>query len=367
MILERYLHREILGKIGWMIGLLLLIVASNRFVGFLADAAAGKLPSDLIVQMLVMKMLASLPKLLPIALFLAILLAIARMARDRELVIYSVAGAGERYQMFAVTRFAAIYAVLIAAVSFYLAPWAERHIGQLKLRAAAESDVSGVVPGQFREFSEGERVVYVEGMSEDRLRMQEIFLQVRQHKRLGVLNSRSARYTADPDSGARYVLFENGRRYVGRPGTLNYQVTNYREYGVLLERGDPDAAAAQLESLPTATLFGSSDAMHRAELQWRLSSILAGLLLPLLGVALNRFSFNDNRYAPIFIAIFTYFIYSNLLGISKTLLKRDQIPAVVGLWWVHLMLALIIAAILLFPAWRRRRARRGTVQVLPAS
>ena len=39
----------------FLIGLLMLIVASNRFVDYLADAAAGNLPSDLIVEMLVMK------------------------------------------------------------------------------------------------------------------------------------------------------------------------------------------------------------------------------------------------------------------------------------------------------------------------
>src|SRR5690606_15753910 len=86
MILERYIRREIVEKIGWTAGLLILVLASNRFVEYLADAAAGKLPAGLIAQMLAMKLTAMLPRLLPVALFLAVMLALSRMARDRELV-----------------------------------------------------------------------------------------------------------------------------------------------------------------------------------------------------------------------------------------------------------------------------------------
>ena len=58
MIFRRYIHREILAKLGWITGLLLLVLTSNRFVDYLADAAAGDLPADLLFQILVMKMLA---------------------------------------------------------------------------------------------------------------------------------------------------------------------------------------------------------------------------------------------------------------------------------------------------------------------
>ena len=69
MILRRYIHREIAEKLGWIIGLLLLIIMSNRFVRYLADAAAGTFPADLVFQALMMKMLTTLPKLMPIAVF----------------------------------------------------------------------------------------------------------------------------------------------------------------------------------------------------------------------------------------------------------------------------------------------------------
>ena len=55
--------------------------------------------------------------------------------------------------------------------------------------------------------------------------------------------------------------------------------------------------------------------------------------------------------------ILIYFVYSNLLGISKTLLKRDAIDPILGLWWVHLLVILMIMALYYLPSlwhWRRR-------------
>lgn len=369
MILERYIHREILEKIGWIIGLLVLILASNRFVGYLADAAAGKLPGELILQMLSAKMLSMLPQLLPIAIFLAVMLALSRLGRDKELTIVFGAGLSEMFQFLTVSRFAAVFGILVAILGFYVAPLAEGRVQELKDRAEAESDITGVTAGQFKVFSEGDRVVYVQRMSDDKESMQDVFLQVRQEGRqgrLGVLASNSARYDVAVRSGRRYVLFEHGRRYVGEPGMLDYQITQYRRYGILLDDTGDEKGYEDLESVPTGTLIRSALPKHRAELQWRLSYVIAALLLPLLGVAMNRFSFSENRYAPVFVAVAIYFIYSNLLGISKTLLKRDQIPAFVGLWWVHALLLLAIVLVVKSPAIRRRFRKKPAVQVLPA-
>ena len=360
MILERHIHREILEKAGWILGLLLLVLASNRFVEYLADAASGKLPAELILHMLGMKVLAMLPKVLPIGIFLAVMLAMSRMARDKELVVMYSAGISGNFQMATVARLAGRYAVLVLAVSFFLAPWAEGRVQELRDRAEVESDVTGIAAGQFREFSKGDRIVYVERLARDGELMEDVFLQVRERNRLGVLTSDRARFETDPRTGSRYVRFEDGRRYLGLPGALNYQVTEYRAYAVLLQQGTPGTATDELEAIPTLQLLRQTSPAHLAELQWRLSAIIAALLLPLLGVAMNRFSFNEHRYAPVFVAVAIYFIYSNLLGISKTLCKRDQLPALIGLWWVHLLLVGVLFLILHLPGLRRwLRQRRA--------
>jgi lipopolysaccharide export system permease protein len=357
MILERHIHREILEKSGWVLAILLLVLASNRFVDYLADAAAGKLPAALIFHMLAMKLIAMLPKILPIGIFLAVMLSMSRMARDRELVVIAGAGLSAGFQMATVARVAGLYALPVLVVSFFVAPWAERRVQELRDRAEIESDVTGISAGQFREFSEGDRIVYVERLAKGREIMEDVFLQVRERARLGVLTSDRAQYRTEPRTGSRYVLFEDGRRYLGQPGALDYQITEYQAYGVLLQQGTTGPVPDELEAIPTLQLLGKPTPAHGAELQWRLSAIIAALLLPLLGVAMGRYSFNEHRYAPVFVAVAIYFIYSNLLGISKTLFKRDQISGYLGLWWVHGLLIAAVLVILFGPALRRRLRR----------
>ena len=363
MIFRRYIHKEILEKLGWIIGLLLLVLTSNRFVDYLADAAVGDLPSDLLFEMLGMKMLATMPKLLPIALFLAVILALSRLSQDKELTIVTAAGIPGSFQFWTVSQFAFVFSILIFILSFFIAPWAELNVANLREQAKVEADISGISAGQFREFSEGERVVYVEKLSPDKASMLNVFLQVRQEEDLGVLNSDSAHYTFSPVSGSRYVVFQHGRRYVGSPGDLDYQITEYRNYAVLLNDEEQKTPPAKLELIPTSELIGSKHVRHKAEMQWRISYVLTTLLLPLLAVALNRFAFSERRYTFIFVAIMIYFIYSNLLGISKSLVRRDKLSPYIGLWWVHLILILLIILIAKFPAIKRWYYSRKRQQI----
>ena len=57
------------------------------------------------------------------------------------------------------------------------------------------------------------------------------------------------------------------------------------------------------------------------------------------------------RLSNLFAAILVYLIYSNLLGLGQTLLKKDQISPLVGLWWLHVGMVLVAIYLL-----RQRRA-----------
>jgi len=347
MILESYIQREIRDKLIWLIGLLILILTSHRFVDYLADAASGKIPGYLILNMLLMKMLALVPRLLPIAIFLSVILALARLSSDKELTIMAGSGLSSRFQMGTIFKFSLMFGFMVFLASFYLSPWAEEGVTYLKEKARLESDITGISAGRFKEFSNGDRVVYVKEISNDRQSMKQVFLQIRDEDRLSLLSSEQARFKYDEESGNRYILFENGQRYVGSPGKLDFQITEYQSYAVVIEEGDPATSTGKLEAIPTAKLFSTDSNGYKAEFQWRLAYVIAALLLPLLAVVLNRFSFGDNRYVSLIIGILIYLIYSNLLSISKTLVARGKLSPILGLWWVHLLLIAAIFGIYL--------------------
>jgi lipopolysaccharide export system permease protein len=318
----------------------------------------------IIWQMLLMKILSMLPRLLPVALLLGVVLALARMTQDRELTVVSSSGIPESATIRTILKLSVLYAVFVFLVTFFLSPWAEAEVRALTRRAEVESDISGISAGQFREFSKGDMVVYVEQLDRLRETMADVFLQIRQGEQLAVIRAAGARLYMQPESGSRYVIFENGNRYIGEPGQVDYQITHYRNYAVLLEQGQRDTDPGWMEAIPSSRLLQSDQTLYQAELQWRISFVLAAILLPLLAFAVNRYASRDSRYISVFVCILIYLIYSNLLGVSRTLLKRGDVPAYLGLWWVHVLLLLTIVVLVKFPAirsWYRRKIVTATL------
>ena len=367
MILERYIHREVLEKLLWLIGLLVLIITSHRFIDYLADAAAGRIPGDLIIKLLVMKVLAVFPRVLPAAIFFAVILALTRLSSDKELLIMAGAGISEMHQLVYVFKFALTFAIFVFFVVNFISPWAEGRVDQLKILARQESDIAGISAGRFKEFSRGDRVVYVQDLSPDRHVMHKVFLQVHEENRFGVLSSSSARFHQDKDTDSRYVMFENGHRYLGKPGKVDYQITNFRKYAVLLDQGKIVADNRDPQTVHSFDLIESDDPGWKAELQWRTSFVIATLLLPLFAVLLNKLSFGDNRYVLMIIGILTYFIYSNLISISKTLVMKQIVPPYMGVWWVHIVLLLVILMLFRLHFSAHRRARRAAYPPPPGA
>lgn len=366
LIIRRYIYREILHRVLWIAALLLLIVMTDKLVDYLADAASGKIPGHFVFKILWLKMLAMQPEILPLVLFLSVTLAFSRLQQDNELAVLAATGVGKRAQLQIVARFMLLFCVLVGVVAFTAAPWAKNRIAVLKAQAWQEANISGIVPGKFKELSGGKGVVYVEDLSLDKRSMHKVFFQTLHGRSGSVLKSAGARLEIDKNSGDRFIVFENGRRYQGRPGALDYKITEYEKYGVLVEAGEEKTGVASAEIIPTLELLAASRTDQMAELQWRVSAVLACMLLALLGVLLNQYPFGQKPFTLMLLGILVYFVYHNLLGISKTLLEKGRISPYLGLWWVHVLLLVIIVVIYYLPLFMQWRRGGKESQFLPA-
>jgi len=353
LILQSYIYREIFRWTFAIIVVLLAAYGGKLFVTYLADVAAGALASGLIYKLFAFTLMDTLTVLLPLSLYFAVLIALSRMLRDKELTAMLASGLGPVFILTTVLRFALIFALGVGVVAFYVGPWAEAENLKLRAQAVLEADITGIAPGRFKEFSKGNGVVYVDQVSSDGRVMRDVFLQVRQRDKLGVLTANQAHLETDPGSGGRFVIFEKGRRYDGTPGRLDYKVTDYKRYAVLLERAGSIGMEVDVGAVPTSVLWHSDQSSYVAELQSRASKVLACILLPLLAVLLTRMTFGHRQYLVFITAILIYFLYTNLLEISSALLLRGEIPAYIGLWWTHGALIAVIAIMFYFPALQR--------------
>jgi len=313
--------------------------------------------ADIIYQMLILRLTTSLSLILPLCLYLSLFMALGRLQRDNELVSVATAGLGNRFYFSTILQLAALFSLLLFFLTLFVFPWAEKNIDVLKQKANRESDITGIKAGSFKEFSRGNRVLYVEKFNKKIKQMENVFLQVNEQGKTGVLTSDSASIETDEKTGERSVIFLDGKRYVGAPNQLDYSITEFHRYSVRMEQQGYDTTHRPTSRVPSNELFKkwheSEDSTFLTELQWRLSTPISVLLLSAFAILAVRATKDIKGSFLLITAILVFFVYNNLLNISHDFVNRGKVPAFPGLWWPHLLMLISICSMLFFPTVRR--------------
>jgi lipopolysaccharide export system permease protein len=185
-------------------------------------------------------------------------------------------------------------------------------------------------------------VFYVEGLSDDGKFMEKVFIQGQRQGNLNLMVAeRGYQYEAADGSG-KYLVLVDGYRYEGTPGTADFRIIKYAEHEVRIQPGEAVLETNQTSAMSSIDLWRSSSPYHLAELQWRLSMPVSALLLSMLAIFLSRTNPRQGRYAKFFLGILVYVVYSNLLGVARSLVEKGTVDPAVGIWWVHLLLIIVI-------------------------
>ena len=348
-IIDRYLIKEVTLTLLAVTPVLLLIFLSNRFVQYLGEAAAGKLPADVLWALLAFRSISVLSLLLPLAFFVSVVLALGRLYKDSEMIVLAASGISPLRIVQTVGAAGVVMALLVAALTFYIEPWANAQTSQVRKRAEAASEIRIITPGRFKESRQGDHILYVERLSPDLERMHNIFIQSRQGDQVNILTSQHGYQYTDQQSGDLYVVLEDGNRYEWAPGGGDFKIVKYAKYTVRIEQKDIPVQGSLREVAGVDPLLRNLDAGAKAELQWRFSLPISMLLLAVLGVLLARTTPRQGRYAKLFMAILVYIIYMNLMTVARSWVEQSVAPSLLGMWWVHIGVLAVIAALL---AWQ---------------
>ena len=121
---------------------------------------------------------------------------------------------------------------------------------------------------------------------------------------------------------------------------------------LFLDYAEDDIGYKRKAAATTALMF-SDQATDVAELQWRLSRPLATILLALIAVPLSRSSPRQGRNEKIFTAALIFALYYNLSGLARTWVEQGTVDSFPGLWWLHALM-MVIVAVLLIPEFKPR-------------
>jgi lipopolysaccharide export system permease protein len=247
----------------------------------------------------------------------------------------------------------------VGFISLYLAPLASAKGYRLKQQALLAAETSGLVAGNFKETKNGQRVFYAESLTEDRLGMKNIFIQVRELTQKIIFRAAKGHLETDEVTGNKHLILEDGYRYDLSGGGIELRLSRFDRHGILVKKGGEQEFRVRHQTLPTLTLWKMGAPKDMAEVQWRVSMPILTLLLVMLAVPLTRSGPRQGRYAGLVPAILVYVIYSNMLGISRNWVEHEVIPISLGLWWVHGQMLLVVLVLLWpQPLWRALRQLR---------
>ncbi len=341
-ILDRYLLRELILNLLAITAVLWLIYLATRFSRYLAQAAAGHLPGDVIVTLLGYSSVSVLALLLPVATFLAVMLVLGRLNADNELTVIFCCGISDTRILRTITLFSSSIAVIIALLSLWIAPAILADDYQLEKKAKMSADTTGLIAGKFKESQQGNWTFYSRAISADKQEMQDIFIQINRRPRPLIFRAERGYFDIDPDTGNKYLILKNGYRYEGQAGEKDWVIARYQQHDILVEKGDEQHVKAQrYKTLPTTLLWQRGKPRDLAEIEWRAALAVMPVILSLLALPLVTQGPRKSRYAGFFSAVLLYLLYSNLLGISKAWVSKSLINPWVGAVGVHVLMLML--------------------------
>lgn len=352
-IVDRYLARETVLTWAAVTVILMLILLSTRFALLLGDAAAGRLPRDTVFALLGLTSVNYFIVVVPVALFLAVMLALGRLYRDSEMTTFMACGVGPGQIYRPLLAIAVVLAVVLALLSLQVAPWAARMSDLIRSYGQHNAQVGSFESGSFKQDQQGRGVLYAAGVSNSGRELQNVFMAGPNGERQDVVSAASGTRILNGDQGAGTLVLHDGYRYDGVPGQADFRIVQFAQYSIRLSPAAPATGPESYSAMPTVVLLRNGSPGALSEFQWRVSVPLSALLLVFLAVPLARTSPRQGRYGRLFIAILAYVIYSNLLGVARAWLQNRLLPAAIGIWWV-LALLLIAALLLLYQqyGWR---------------
>jgi lipopolysaccharide export system permease protein len=364
-ILDRYILREVV--VSWLgvTGVLLAILITNQVASVLARAAEGGYPRGVVLELIGLAVVQNVSVVLPVGLLLGVVLALGRLYHDSEMTAAQACGAGSRIVMIPVVAFALVLTLLIGALSLQVAPAATGRILTLRSEALRAGQFAPIAAGSFRTFGGGSTVVYAQDTDKDGT-LKRVFVERDRGDHLEIALAQRATHAYSEDGNLQVITLYDGERYEGVPGERKFRIVRFSENTIpvrLPAVGD----VTGLEAIPTSALLRSGDRKQRAEFDFRLALPVMALVLAIVGVPLARLRPRQGRYGRVGFAVLIFFVYIQLAIAGRTWIARGVTPEWLGLWWVHVAVIALSAAILLVPRFlARARYRRVGAQAMPA-
>ena len=349
MIFQRAIRRELLNAVGAVFTALFTIIISVTLIRILGDAAAGKIASSDVLALLGFASLINLPVLISLSTFIAVLMVVARSYQDSEMVVWFASGVSLTDWVRPVMQVGIPMVLLTAVLSFWLTPWSQKLSAEQRERFRNREDISRVSPGKFQESANGQKVFFVEGLSSDTTKVNNVFLSQNQTKESAVALAREGTVRID-EHGDRLLQLYDGRRYDGMPGSPEFRIKDFERYTVIIASNTKELAENKsARVLATVDLISDPTPNNLAELLFRISAPVTCLMQMLLAIPLGFVNPRRGRTLNLMIALLLAVTYFNATNIMQAMVAQGKTSFATSWWPLHAAAGTLI--VLLF-FWR---------------
>ncbi|MGY8895634.1 MAG: LPS export ABC transporter permease LptF [Gammaproteobacteria bacterium] len=348
-ILAKYLIRNVLMITAAVFIVLGLVIFGNQLVSVIKESLEKGIPIADLLPLVGFKMIRDVPLILSLSLFLAIILAISKSYKDSEAVVMNSLGIGDKHLMVFIQPVVIVIFIFILFLTTIAVPWSKQQRSMIMDRSENSSKFSFIKEGEFQEFKDGDIVFYASKVKnidgESTQDMEEIFIYtLADNQPIITLAAQAQKYT-DINTKSVYLRLKDGTRYHGFPSEMNKKILNFDQYDLQIINGEKRQSTnieTKTESKPTLDIIFSSDTREIAEWQWRLSQPISVLILSIFAILLGKTSPRGGKNLGVLAGVIVFIIYNNALLIAKSSLERGDTLPIIGLWWVHLLVLLII-------------------------
>lgn len=347
---DRYVINELLMALMAVMVVMLVVVLGGVMADTLSKIARGKVAAVLLLSQIGLRSLEALVLILPLALFLGVLLGLGRLYRDGEMAVLAASGYGPRQLLKPIAMVAIPLSLVLAMLSFWLAPGAARAGNRMIQEASRSMLIAGMEPGRFVEIPGRNAVLYIGEMNAQGTEFGQLFLYNESEEGVDIVTAEHGEFFRDAID-ERFLQLNDGFRVEGLLDSAAFRTMRFERNSVRI----PDAPETPLK-YPTAeqdtlSLIGDDSLSARAELHWRLSAMVAPLLLAWLALPMSRAPPRRPRYGKILLALLAYLVFTNMLGLGRAWLQQGIVPPYFGLWWIY-------AAAFVLAWWLYRRDSR---------
>ena len=327
MLFHSSFRKELARSFGATLIVLVTVIMTMALIRTLGRTAQGSFnPSDVLLVM-GYTVLAQMPTLLTLSLFISIIATVSRMYRESEMVIWFTSGRGLISLIRPLLRFVWPVLVVVMALALFVLPWSKQKIETMKFQYEKRGDIERIEPGRFQESAGGKRVFFVEKNESGKQTGSNVFIATAENGKQTVTSARSGRI--GQVNNEQFLLLSNGQRLESEAEKSELKISEFEEYGVRVRTstlGRDDFAP--LNTRLTVDLIKNPTLPNLSELSWRIGLILAAINFVVIGLAISSVNPRVGRSANLVFALFAFVVYYNLLGLGQSWIASGKMSFV---------------------------------------